>query len=72
MTSIEELNEFISDIEGKKMTNFQLKILARAIRKIDALSATESKLVEMLSGKPEEYELTESQAKTFNVICGKV
>ena len=54
------------------MTNFQLKVLARAIRKINALSATESKLIEILSGKPEEYELTESQAKTFNVICGKV
>jgi hypothetical protein len=54
------------------MTNFQLKILARAIRKIDALSATETKLVEMLSGKPEDYELTESQSKTFNVLCGKV
>ena len=54
------------------MTNFQLKVLARAIKKIDALSATETKLVEILSGKPEEYELTESQSKTFNVICGKV
>ncbi len=54
------------------MTNFQLKVLARAIRKIEALSATESKLVEILSGKPDEYELTESQTKTFNVICGKV
>jgi len=54
------------------MTNFQLKILARAIRKIDALSATESKLVEILSGKPEDYELSESQTKTFNVLCGKV
>jgi len=54
------------------MTNFQLKVLARAIRKIEALSATESKLVEILSGKPEEYELTESQNKTFNIICGKV
>ena len=53
------------------MTKFQLKVLARAIKKIDALSATESKLIEILSGKPEEYELTESQAKTFNVICGK-
>ena len=53
------------------MTNFQLKVLARAIKKIDALSATESKLIEILSGKPEDYELTESQAKTFNVICGK-
>ena len=54
------------------MTNFQLKVLARAIRKIDALSATESKLIETLSGKPEEYELTASQSKTFNAICGKV
>ena len=54
------------------MTNFQLKVLARAIRKIEALSATESKLVEILSGKPEEYELTAAQAKIFNVICGKV
>ncbi len=54
------------------MTNFQLKVLARAIKKIDALSATESKLVEMLSGKPDEYELTVSQNKTFNAICGKV
>ncbi len=54
------------------MTNFQLKVLARAIRKIEALSATESKLVEILSGKPEEYEMTESQTKIFNVICGKV
>ena len=54
------------------MTNFQLKVLARAIRKIDALSATESKLVEILAKKPEEYELSESQSKTFNVICGKV
>ena len=53
------------------MTNFQLKVLARAIRKIDALSATESKLIETLSGKPEDYELTASQAKLFNVICGK-
>ncbi len=72
MTSIEELDEYISDIEGKYMTNFQLKVLARAKRKIDALSATESKLVEILSGKPEEYELSESQSKTFNAICGKV
>ena len=54
------------------MTNFQLKVLARAIRKIDALSATESKLIEILSGKPEDYELTESQTKSFNAICGKV
>jgi len=54
------------------MTNFQLKVLARAKRKIDALSATESKLVEILTGKPDEYELTVSQAKIFNVICGKV
>jgi len=54
------------------MTNFQLKVLARAIKKIDALSATESKLVELLSEKPKDYEFTESQAKTFNVICGKV
>jgi len=54
------------------MTNFQLKVLARAKRKIDALSAVESKLVEMLSNKPDEYELTASQSKTFNTICGKV
>jgi hypothetical protein len=54
------------------MTNFQLKVLARAKRKIDALSATESKLIETLSGKPEEYELTASQSKIFNAICGKV
>ena len=72
MTSIEALNEFISDIEGKYMTNFQLKVLARAIRKIKGLSAIETKLVETLSGKPDDYELTESQSKTFNVICGKV
>ncbi len=72
MTSIEELDEFILDIEGKEMTNFQLKVLARAKRKIDALSATESKLVEILSAKPEEYELTASQSKIFNAICGKV
>lgn len=72
MTSIEALDEFISDTEGKQMTNFQLKVLARAIKKIDALSATESKLVEILSGKPDDYELTESQAKIFNVLCGKV
>ena len=54
------------------MTNFQLKVLARAIKKKDALSATESKLVEILSGKPDEYDMTETQTKTFNVICGKV
>ncbi len=71
MTSIEELDEYISDIEGKLMTNFQLKVLARAIRKKDSLSAVESKLVDMLSQKPDDYELTESQAKTFNIICGK-
>ena len=53
------------------MTNFQLKVLARAIRKIDALSATESKLVEILSAKPEDYEMTDAQAKIFKVICGK-
>jgi len=54
------------------VTNFQLKVLARAIKKIDALSATETKLIEILSGKPDDYELTESQTKTFNVVCGKV
>ncbi len=54
------------------MTNFQLKVLARAIRKIEALSATETKLIEILSGKQDDYELTESQAKSFNAICGKV
>jgi len=71
VTSIEELYEIILDIEGKEMTNFQLKVLARAIRKIDAMSATESKLIETLSSKPEDYEMTESQSKAFNVICGK-
>ena len=53
------------------MTNFQLKVLARAIKKIDAMSATETKLIETLSGKPDDYEMTDSQAKLFNVICGK-
>ena len=54
------------------MTNFQLKVLARAIRKIDALSATEAKLIQMLSEKPDDYELTVAQSKTFNITCGKV
>ena len=54
------------------MTNFQLKVLARAIKKIKALSATETKLVETLAAKPEDYELTESQSKLFNTMCGKV
>lgn len=54
------------------MTNFQLKVLARAKRKIEALSAVETKLVETLSTKPDDYELTASQSKVFNTICGKV